>query len=80
MNPILQQDLNEIKNILEKVKLQSMDFLSAIDTIPTWNKNTIPTDRGLNVLGLGALFALDEFNERLAPLMVSQMGPRYGDL
>lgn len=77
MNSILQQDLKEIKNILEKVKLQSLDFLSAIDTIPTSNKNTISTDRALNYLGLGALAALDEFNERLAPLMVSQTGPRY---
>ena len=77
MNSILRQDLNEIKNILEKVKLQSLDFLSAVDAIPTSNKNTISTDRGLNDLGLGALAALDEFNERLAPLMVSQTGPRY---
>ncbi|MBC5838544.1 pyridoxal phosphate-dependent decarboxylase family protein [Flavobacterium muglaense] len=77
MNPILQQDLNEIKNILENVKLQSLDFLSAVDAIATSNKNTISTDRGLNDLGLGTLAALDEFNERLAPLMVSQTGPRY---
>lgn len=77
MNPILQQDLNEIKNILEKVKQQGVVFLESIDSIPTSNKKTITTDSRLNNSGLGALSALDEFNERLAPLMVSQTGPRY---
>ncbi|WP_367756947.1 aspartate aminotransferase family protein [Flavobacterium sp. WC2430] len=77
MNPILQQDLNEVKNILEKVKQQGIDFLNSIDTVPTSNKNKITTDRNLNDVGLGSLSALSEFNERLAPLMVSQTGPRY---
>jgi glutamate/tyrosine decarboxylase-like PLP-dependent enzyme len=77
MNPILQHDLNEIATILEKVKLQGIDFLESIDAIPTSNKNTIATDRNLNDAGLGALSTLEEFNQRLAPLMVSQTGPRY---
>ncbi|WP_369753057.1 aspartate aminotransferase family protein [Flavobacterium sp. WC2409] len=77
MNPILQQDLNEVKNILEKVKQQGIDFLNSIDTVPTSNKNKITTDRNLNDVGLGSLSTLEEFNERLAPLMVSQTGPRY---
>lgn len=77
MNPILQQDLKDIENILEKVKLQGIDFLNKIDSVPTSTQNTIATDRNLNETGLGALTALEEFNERLAPLMVSQAGPRY---
>jgi glutamate/tyrosine decarboxylase-like PLP-dependent enzyme len=77
MNVTLQQDLKDIENILEKVKLQGIDFLNKIDSVPTSTQNTIATDRNLNETGLGALTALEEFNERLAPLMVSQSGPRY---
>lgn len=77
MNPTLQQDLNEIENILEQVKQQGIDFLNAIDSVPTSTQNSITTNRKLNDSGLGALTALEEFNQRLAPLMVSQAGPRY---
>lgn len=77
MNPILQHDLKDIENILEKVKQQGIDFLNVIDDVPTSTQNTITTNRDLNDSGLGALSALEEFNQRLAPLMVSQAGPRY---
>lgn len=77
MNSILNQDLNDIETILERVKQQGVNFLNSIDTIPTSTKNAITTDRNLDNLGLGALSALEEFNQRLAPLMVSQTGPRY---
>jgi glutamate/tyrosine decarboxylase-like PLP-dependent enzyme len=77
MNPTLQQDLNDIEGILEQVKEQGIDFLNVIDDVPTSTKNTISTDRNLNDSGLGAMSALEEFNQRLAPLMVSQAGPRY---
>lgn len=77
MNPTLQQDLKDIENILEKVKQQGIDFLNVIDDAPTSTQNTITTNRNLNDSGLGALSALEEFNQRLAPLMVSQAGPRY---
>lgn len=77
MNPTLQQDLNDIEGILEQVKQQGIDFLNVIDDVPTSTKNTISTDRNLNDSGLGAMSALEEFNQRLAPLMVSQAGPRY---
>ncbi|MNF25888.1 hypothetical protein D3C84_65100 [compost metagenome] len=77
MNPILQQDLKDIENILEQVKQQGIDFLHSIDSVPTSTQNSITTDRNLNDSGLGALSALEEFNQRLAPLMVSQAGPRY---
>jgi glutamate/tyrosine decarboxylase-like PLP-dependent enzyme len=77
MNPILQQDLKDIESILEQVKQQGIDFLNGIDNVPTSTQNTITTNRNLNDSGLGALSALSEFNQRLAPLMVSQAGPRY---
>ena len=77
MNTILQNDLNDIENILEQVKQHGIDFLSSIDNIPTSTQNTITTNSVLNDSGLGALSTLEEFNQRLVPLMVSQAGPRY---
>ncbi|KAF2334338.1 pyridoxal phosphate-dependent decarboxylase family protein [Flavobacterium daemonense] len=77
MNSILQNDLNDFENILEKTKQHGIDFLNNLDTIPTSNKNTIDPAGNLNEFGLGSLAALAEFNERLAPLMVSSPGPRY---
>jgi glutamate/tyrosine decarboxylase-like PLP-dependent enzyme len=77
MNPVLQQDLQDIENILEQVKQHGIDFLNAIDAVPTSTQNTISTDRNINNSGLGSLSALNEFKERLAPLLVAQAGPRY---
>ncbi|WP_125722140.1 pyridoxal phosphate-dependent decarboxylase family protein [Flavobacterium ustbae] len=77
MNLILQQDLNDFDIILEKTKQQGIDFLNAIENIPTSNTYTFDTKSVLNELGLGSIEALKEFNERLAPLMVSSSGPRY---
>lgn len=77
MNSVLQQDLNDLENILEKTKQHALGFLMNLETIPTSNKETIDPDRILNESGLGSLAALKEFNERLAPLMVASSGPRY---
>ncbi len=77
MNSVLQHDLNDIENILEKAKQQGIGFLNNLENIPTSNKESIDTNRHLNELGLGSLEALNEFNERLAPLMVASPGPRY---
>jgi len=77
MNSILQQDLNDFENILEKTKQQGVDFLNDIENVPTSNTYTIDPKTTLNELGLGSINALKEFNERLAPLMVSSSGPRY---
>lgn len=77
MNSKLQHDLDNFENILEKTKQQGIDFLSNIDKIPTSNTYSIDPKTGLNELGLGSIEALKEFNERLAPLMVSSPGPRY---
>ncbi|WKL47202.1 pyridoxal-dependent decarboxylase [Flavobacterium pectinovorum] len=77
MNEVLQQDLNNLENILDKAKQQGVSFLNNLDNVPTSNKNSINYTRELNKLGLGSLSALKEFNERLAPLMVASSGPRY---
>lgn len=77
MNSKLQYDLNDLENILEKTKKQGIDFLNNIENIPTSNTYSIDPKTELNELGLGSIEALKEFNERLAPLMVSSPGPRY---
>lgn len=77
MNSVLQHDLNDLENILEKAKQQGIDFLNNLENVPTSNKNTIDYSRELNESGLGSLATLAEFNERLAPLMVASPGPRY---
>src|SRR6478736_1066185 len=77
MNPTLQQDLQDIENILEQVKQHGIDFLNSIDAVPTSTQNTIDTTSDLNESGLGSLPALEIFKQRLAPLLVSQAGPRY---
>ncbi|WP_456312945.1 pyridoxal phosphate-dependent decarboxylase family protein [Pseudomonas shirazensis] len=77
MNRILQQDLNDLENILDKTKQHGIDFLNNIENVPTSNTASIDPSRDLNELGLGSIEALKEFNERLAPLMVSSSGPRY---
>jgi glutamate/tyrosine decarboxylase-like PLP-dependent enzyme len=77
MNPTLQQDLQDIENILEQVKQHGIDFLNSIDTVPTSTQNSITTTGDLIDYGLGSLSALEVFKQRLAPLLVSQAGPRY---
>jgi len=77
MNSKLQHDLNNFENILEKTKQHGIDFLNNIENIPTSNTYSIDPKTELDELGLGSIEALKEFNERLAPLMVSSPGPRY---
>ncbi|MFC4476468.1 pyridoxal phosphate-dependent decarboxylase family protein [Flavobacterium chungangensis] len=77
MNSKLQHDLDNFENILEKTKQQGIDFLSNINNIPTSTTYSFDPKTALNELGLGSIEALKEFNERLAPLMVSSSGPRY---
>ncbi|HEY1192709.1 pyridoxal phosphate-dependent decarboxylase family protein [Flavobacterium sp.] len=77
MNSILQQDLNDFENILEKTKQQGIDFLNNLENLPTSNNYSIEPKKELNELGLGSLGALAEFKQRLSPLLVSSPGPRY---
>lgn len=77
MNSVLQHDLNDIENILNQAKQQGIDFLNNLENVPTSKKESIDPNRELNELGLGAIKTLEEFKERLAPLMVASPGPRY---
>ena len=77
MNTVLKNDLHNLSTILDRTKQQGIDFLNNLENVPTSTKNLIDPTRELNELGLGSLAALEEFNERLAPLLVSSPGPRY---
>jgi len=77
MNTVLKNDLHNLSTILDRTKQQGIDFLNNLENVPTSTKNSIDPTRELNELGLGSLAALEEFNKRLAPLLVSSSGPRY---
>lgn len=77
MNTVLKNDLHNLSTILDRTKQQGIDFLNNLENVPTSTKNSIDPTRELNELGLGSLAALEEFNERLTPLLVSSSGPRY---
>lgn len=77
MNSVLQHDLNDIENILNQAKQQGIDFLNDLDNVPTSRKDAMDSGRILNETGLGSLTVLEEFKQRLAPLMVASPGPRY---
>ena len=77
MNTVLKNDLHNLSTILDRTKQQGIDFLNNLENVPTSTKNSIDPTRELNEVGLGSLAALEEFNERLAPLLVSSPGPRY---
>jgi glutamate/tyrosine decarboxylase-like PLP-dependent enzyme len=73
----LQNDLNQLEFLLEKVKVQGLDYLNHIDHRPTSTKYTITRKQSLSENGIGTAAALQEFNERLEPLIVASSGPRY---
>jgi glutamate/tyrosine decarboxylase-like PLP-dependent enzyme len=73
----LQNDLNQLESLLEKVKVQSIDYLNQIDHRPTSTKYSITRKQSLSESGIGTAAALQDFNERFEPLMVASSGPRY---
>lgn len=78
MTSPLQQDLDNLATVLERAKAESLAYLSSLDTLPTsTNYMAKPTGSQLPSQGLGALSAVDEFNERLRQLIVASSGPRY---
>ncbi|MBK0370621.1 pyridoxal phosphate-dependent decarboxylase family protein [Flavobacterium agrisoli] len=77
METILQQDHQNIVRILDKVKQEALVFLNTLEQRPTSTQNRIHPDRILEEMGYGSEVALDEFLERLLPLIVAQAGPRY---
>ena len=77
MNKQLENDLKQLTIILEKVKLQGLEYLDSITNRPTSTQYIIDQNNVLDEKGIGTLGALENFNSRLEPLMVASSGPRY---
>jgi glutamate/tyrosine decarboxylase-like PLP-dependent enzyme len=77
MNKQLENDLKEIDHLLEKVKLQGLDFLEKLPERPTSAKTVSQSHETLNEDGLGGLNTLSLFNEKFEKLIVASSGPRY---
>jgi glutamate/tyrosine decarboxylase-like PLP-dependent enzyme len=77
MNQNLQDDIDNLETLLEKVKNQSTKYIQNLPNRPTSNKVIFEKNNNLSFEGLGTINALAEFNTRLEPIMVSSSGPRY---
>lgn len=77
MNDRLQNDQEELDLLLEQVKELGLDYLNSINNRPTSTKNRLTQESSLSFEGLGSLQTLNQFKERIEPIMVSSGGPRY---
>ncbi|WML34630.1 aminotransferase class I/II-fold pyridoxal phosphate-dependent enzyme [Clostridium sp. OS1-26] len=78
MDKYLKSDLENINNLLEKVKNNACTFLKDIDEIPTFSKDSKGYNNSqLNQEGLGGEKALEEFIERFYKGIVSSAGSKY---
>jgi len=77
MSEQLQNDLINIDNLLEAVKLQGLDFLKQLSDRPTSTKQTVQLNENLNHIGIGGLEALKLFKEKYENLIIGSTGPRY---
>jgi glutamate/tyrosine decarboxylase-like PLP-dependent enzyme len=78
MNKQLENDIEQIDDLLNKVKNQSIDYLKKINSRPTSAKNEIVKGiHNLEFEGIGSAATLQMFNEIFEPIMVSSSGPRY---
>jgi glutamate/tyrosine decarboxylase-like PLP-dependent enzyme len=77
MNSLLKKESNELGPLFEKIVSQGKSYLNAINDRATSTKHAVEVQTNLNSEGVGALGALQQFNERFEPLMVASSGPRY---
>lgn len=78
MDKNLENDLNDINILLEKVKNYSFDFLENINKIPAFpDRSNIYSPSQLNKNGLGGENTLEEFMQRFYKGIVSSGGSRY---
>ncbi len=77
MNQTLQTDLENLSMLLEKAKVQGLDYLNSLAQRPTSTKHTADHRHKILEKGIGTSGALQQFNERFEPLIVSSSGPRY---
>ena len=78
MTTVLQQDLADLKTLLERAKTESLAHLNALNTLSTSaTYQSEAAEPQLPGQGIGTLKAVDEFNERLRQVVVATSGPRY---
>lgn len=78
MDKYLKSDLDNINDLLEKVKNNACTFLKDINEIPTFSKDSKGYNNSqLNQEGLGGEKALEEFVERFYKGIVSSAGSKY---
>jgi glutamate/tyrosine decarboxylase-like PLP-dependent enzyme len=77
MNHLIQQDLLQFPELLEKVKEQGLAYLSQLADRPTHSSLPLSLNDHLPTEGVGALAALAQFNQRFEPTIVATTGPRY---
>jgi glutamate/tyrosine decarboxylase-like PLP-dependent enzyme len=77
MNKQLKHDSDDIASLLEKVKLQGLAYLQTLGSRPTSTNLSVNLNDNLAENGIGTLAALEEFNHRFEPIIVSSSGPRF---
>ncbi len=77
MLQIIENDLADFSAILEQVKIESLDFLENLDSLPTSIDDQHTISSNLPDSGLGTKHVLDIFNDHYKKLMVAAPGPRY---
>ncbi|MBO9612808.1 MAG: aspartate aminotransferase family protein [Dyadobacter sp.] len=77
MFELFENELNNLKPILDQVKNASLDFLENLTEKPTYiaDHSVIPAD--LSDAGIGAEGSLEVFRKHYEKLMVASPGPRY---
>ncbi|HEX9980878.1 MAG TPA: pyridoxal-dependent decarboxylase [Flavobacterium sp.] len=77
MNSKLNDDLEQIDSILERIKQQGIWYLQDLDTRLTSTEASVELATKLSENGMGTLRALKQFNQRFEKLIVASSGPRY---
>jgi glutamate/tyrosine decarboxylase-like PLP-dependent enzyme len=78
MNKQLENDIEQIDDLLNKIKEQGIDYFKKINLRPTSIKsNIVKGTNSLEFEGIGSAATLQKFNETFEPIMVSSSGPRY---
>ncbi|WP_276167064.1 pyridoxal phosphate-dependent decarboxylase family protein [Zobellia alginiliquefaciens] len=77
MEHFLKEDLINFETLLEKAKLQGIEYLQYLDKRKT--STTVPpiTNENLNEEGIGGLETLAQFKEKWESQIVGASGPRY---
>ncbi|SFF03414.1 Glutamate or tyrosine decarboxylase [Chitinophaga sp. CF118] len=77
MNSLLQRDLTQTDDLLQRVKDFSASFLSGIDTLPVRREQSSYAGFNLPEHGLGADNAFTKFRERFETHLAGNAGARY---